>query len=110
MRPYLLLVALFIFSNCNNSKTTEDNKLVDTTHTKKADPLSGNTTPGAGKIDVESFGTLKLGQSAEQVLQALGKPTSSTKPIEWEADGLMHEDWLYPEKGLSLNFAREIDS
>jgi hypothetical protein len=66
-----------------------------------------------GKIDIESFGPLKLGQHHSKTLEAIGQPDSKSKPIEWAADGLFHEDWAWKENGLALNMSFEktnIDS
>ncbi|MBL7747924.1 MAG: hypothetical protein JNM19_10880 [Chitinophagaceae bacterium] len=66
---------------------------------------AGTTT--AGKIDIESFGDIKLGQHYRETVKALGNPGSKSKAVEWGADGLLHEDWTWPGKGLTLNLSSE---
>lgn len=44
---------------------------------------------------------------AETMLSVYGKPESSTDPVVWGADGLEHQSWSYPSKGLSLDFVKD---
>ena len=50
----------------------------------------------------DSLGSLKLGQSAEFVTKALGKPASKGKDVEWEAIGEWVQEWHFPKQGLTL--------
>lgn len=52
---------------------------------------------------------LCLEDPAEEVLQALGKPTSKTEPVLEAATGETIEDWLYPQRGLALTMASAED-
>jgi len=36
-------------------------------------------------------------------LKLLGEPASKSKAVEWGADGLMHQDWIYKSKGITVN-------
>lgn len=110
MKLYLLTgtVVLFIIS-CNsstNEKPVPDVRK-DTTAIITTDS-AGKTATSTGKIDIESFGDIKLGQPATQLMRVLGKPENKTKAIEWEADGLLHEDWTWKSKGLIINLSSEI--
>jgi hypothetical protein len=101
MKYFIILVALSVGA-CNSNSSKEDSKKEDTTKQVVAPPVEG-------KIDIESFGDLKIGQHYKETLRVLGDPGHKSKPIEWEADGLMHEDWNYGAKGLMLNMAAEYD-
>ncbi len=50
----------------------------------------------------DSLGSLELGQSAEAVTKALGKPASKGKDVEWEAIGEWVQEWHFPKQGLTL--------
>ncbi len=50
----------------------------------------------------DSLGSLKLGQSAEAVTKALGKPQSKGRDVEWEAIGEFVQEWRFPKQGLTL--------
>lgn len=108
MKQLLLLIVITGFIACK-SKT----KVEATPETEKsgkdtivAHPDTAITT-GSGKIDIESFGDIKLGQHYSEVIKALGKPDSKSKATEWGADGLLHEDWAWTGKGLSLNMSSD---
>jgi hypothetical protein len=106
MKQFLLLSTLAIFVACNSKKKDEPaTPGTDTTvTTTKTDTIPPVTT---GKIDIETFGPLKLGQPVAEMLKALGEPSSKTQAIEWAADGLMHSDWEWTGKGLVLGMSYE---
>lgn len=68
---------------------------------------TGSTAGPGSKIDIESLGPLKLGQPAADVLKILEAPSQKSKPVEWGADGLLHEDWKWTAEALELNFSSE---
>ena len=111
MKRYLLTgtVVLFILS-CKSSKEekSQPDARKDSTITITTDSTQ-KTTPSAGKIDIESLGDIKLGQPATSLIKVLGEPDNKTKAIEWEADGLLHEDWTWKSKGLIINMSSEIN-
>lgn len=80
----------------------KDSTAITTTDT------TGKITPPSGKLDIESFGDIKLSQPSTALIKILGEPDNKTKAIEWEADGLMHEDWTWKSKGLIINLSFEI--
>lgn len=110
MKLYLItgIIALFILS-CKSSNqekplpdASKDSVTITTTDSTE------KTAPSSGKIDIESFGDIKLGQPATSLIKVLGEPDNKTKAIEWEADGLSHEDWTWKSKGLIINMSSEI--
>lgn len=114
MKLYLLTASLAVLlSGCKSSK--EEKPAADTTKdtiaiTTNSPDSIGNIIPPSAKIDIESFGDIKLGQSANELIKVLGEPDNKTKAIEWEADGLMHEDWTWKSKGLIINMSSEINN
>jgi hypothetical protein len=55
----------------------------------------------------DSLGSLKLDQGADAVIEALGKPASKGKDVEWEAIGEWVQEWRYPKQGLTLAMTSE---
>ena len=55
----------------------------------------------------DSLGSLKLGQSADAVTKALGKPASKGKDVEGEASGEWVQEWHFPKQGLTLAMSSE---
>jgi len=108
MIRYIILAGLLVMAACKSkTKTTDtgEKKNIDTVITAGKDTASMTTTAGIGKVDIENFGPLKLGQHYSKTLEAVGQPDSKSKPIEWAADGLFHEDWTWKENGLVLNMS-----
>lgn len=44
---------------------------------------------------------------AETVLRVYGQPENKTAPVVWGSDGLEHQSWSYPSKGLELDFVKD---
>jgi len=112
MKLYLLTGTVLLFILSCKSSTKEKPEPVpgkDTTIVTTTDS-TGKNTQSSGKIDIESFGDIKLGQPATSLIKVLGEPDNKTKAIEWEADGLMHEDWTWKSKGLIINLSSEINN
>ena len=118
MKKYLLITSIF-FISCKSSDKKEDKiEKTDTTSVVQGDTgnivMHGDTDnmvrqnpPPQGKIDIETFGEIKIGQAHTDLLKALGEPGTKSKPVVWEADGLMHEDWTYKSKGVVINLSSE---
>lgn len=109
MIKYIILASLVVMVACNSKSKTETTATgekmgMDTIMTPGKNSTS-NTGPSMGKIDIESFGPLKLGQHHSKTLEAMGQPDSKSKPIEWAADDLFHEDWTWKENGVVLNMS-----
>jgi hypothetical protein len=98
MKQYLLLTVIVIFTSCKSGEKEKQETPVRNDSITTAPPV----TP-IGKIDIESFGDIKIGQPHVKTIEALGQPDSKSPAVEWGADGLMHEDWTYSAKGLILN-------
>ncbi len=102
-------MAVTVLISCN-SKTKTQVKVEgkqydwDTTYPAKD---SASPVPVNSKIDIESFGEIKLGMSTADVKKVLGVPSAESPAIEWGADGLMHEDWTWKSKGLVLNMSSD---
>jgi len=93
----------------SKTKTTDDGekKKMDIVITAGKDTNSVTTPADMGKVDLESFGPIKLGQLYSEANKVLGVPDSKSKAIEWAADGLLHEDWTWKSKGLQMNMSSD---
>jgi len=80
---------------------------MDTVITTGKDTTTMTTPPDMGKVDLENFGPIKLGQLYSEAKKVLGHPDSKSKAIEWGADGLLHEDWTWKSKGLVMNMSSD---
>lgn len=54
----------------------------------------------------EKIGPLQIGMSGENVVKALGEPAGKTPFEEWGADGMEHQDWKYPGKGVTVGMVK----
>jgi len=97
-----LLLMLLIVSVSQVSAETEPNQqiVVDTagreTYTKIGFALMK-----------ETIGFLAVGMSAEDVLTQLGMPEEKSDAQIWGADGLEHQRWYYPIKGVELGMIKK---
>ncbi|AFZ20931.1 hypothetical protein [Allocoleopsis franciscana] len=72
--------------------------------------IADSTSEAANPFELmqsEGFGELKLDLTASQVLEILGIPETKGEIVRWGADGLYHQDWYYPQQGITLNMASE---
>ena len=51
----------------------------------------------------EAVGFLKIGLAAAEVLAGLGEPADKSPIRIWGADGLEHQTWRYPAKGIEFD-------
>ena len=104
MKSLILLAALAICAGCNSGdkKNAELPKADTTAPPPPSTPPPGVEMTPASKIDIESFGDIKLGQPYNEMLKVLGEPEAKLDIKEWAADGLMHEDWVWEKKGLVI--------
>jgi hypothetical protein len=109
MIRYIILAGLLIMAACKSKTTTEtgEKKNMDTVITSGKDTTSVTTPADMGKVDLENFGPIKLGQLYSEANKVLGPPDSKSKAIEWGADGLLHEDWTWKSKGLVMNMSSD---
>ncbi|MEI2737854.1 MAG: hypothetical protein V9F01_03615 [Chitinophagaceae bacterium] len=101
---------LLVLASCNSSKSKDDAKPeIKDTAVNVADSLSGHSPKdsAAGEADLGGAGDITLGLSAAKITELLGQPESKSKAIEWGADGLMHQDWMYKSKGIALNMSSD---
>lgn len=54
----------------------------------------------------EAVGFLKIGIAASEVLAGLGEPTDKSPIRIWGADGLEHQKWRYPAKGIEFDMVK----
>lgn len=109
MKKLLPLLVVVILVSCNSGTKTEvkvEGKQYDRDTSYPA-KNPANSVPVTSKIDIESFGEIKLGMSAADVRKILGAPNTESPAIEWGADGMMHEDWTWKNKGLVLNISSD---
>lgn len=55
----------------------------------------------------EGFGDLTIDLTTTEVTQILGNPETKGEKVFWGADGLDHQDWNYPEQGVTLDMVSE---
>ncbi len=110
MKLALLSLSLILFISCNSVSKKDPGTELNNDTTVIAEPPADTSSvkeDNLGKIDLESFGSIKLGQFHTETIRVLGEPGSKTKAVEWGADGLMHEDWTWKDLGLELNMSSE---
>ena len=107
MKTLILSILVLVFLSCNDHKKENPATENDTT-TIAPSPVTDTThTATSGKIDIERFGPVKIGQPASETLKALGEPDEKTVATEWGADGLLHEDWTWISHGIKINLSSE---
>jgi hypothetical protein len=116
MKIYLTgaIIALAI-SACNSGKSKEETEPVKEDTAVMMRPGQNSRTAGPNYTDTvpgnewEKIGDLSLGMKASNTTELLGQPSSKSKAEEWGADGMMHQDWFYKDKGIALNMASDKD-
>lgn len=58
----------------------------------------------------ETVGDLSLGIADSIVLTKLGEPEKKSAAQIWGADGMEHQRWFYPSKGIELGMVRKDDT
>lgn len=58
-------------------------------------------------MDTELHGALDGFYDADTLISMYGKPERSTEPVVWGADGLVHQSWSYPSKGLAFDLVKD---
>jgi hypothetical protein len=92
-----------IFPNGGNNYEPDDSSAFHEADTERKDYL----TPGLALLDNESVGVLKLGTSDRDVISILGEPEKKSKAAVWGSDGLAHQTWSFPTKGIELEMSGE---
>lgn len=110
MKQYFIPAVVLLLTACNSGKNDkQETAAKKDSITLKNDSAAVTIQPQneIGKIDIVNFGDIKLGQHYNEITKVLGSPDSRSKPIEWAADGLLHEDWAWAGKGLVLNMSSD---
>jgi hypothetical protein len=101
-----------IMISCNagkkeeEAKTNKDTAIVAVPDTANQQ-LQKNTT--SSDADLVAVGDISLGLTQSKLIELLGQPDSKGKSEEWGADGLVHQDWVYKAKGITLNMDQNIN-
>ncbi len=114
MKISIVVAAIIvILSGCNSNKSSNETGQVinkDTPAVLPADTSKQGVEKDNSPMTEQDFGgvgELTLGLSHTKILELLGQPGSKSKSEEWGADGLMHQDWVYKDKGIVLNMSNE---
>lgn len=109
----LLLSASIVLTivSCNSKKPTPETGPATIKDTTAAIATADTSHPAMEKKEPElgGIGELNLGTTHTKVVELLGEPSSKSKAEEWGADGMMHQDWVYKSKGVSLNMSSGKD-
>ena len=116
MRIFLSIAAIaLLITSCNSKKSTKETEPAvpkDTAAVVTPDTSNHNvkmTDVEVKEPDLGGVGELSLGLTNTKVIELLGQPKSKSKVEEWGADGLMHQDWFYNDKGITLNMSSGKD-
>ena len=58
---------------------------------------------GFDVMNTEAVGFLKIGLASSEVLAGLGEPADKSPIRIWGADGLEHQTWRFPAKGIEFD-------
>ena len=107
MKKYLAFCTIIsLLAACQSGKSTDDSKNVihpDSFNIPAQDSITNETNKDPVTTDLDYIGELALGQGQLSILEKIGAPEKKSKTEEWGADGLFHQDWEYPSKGIILN-------
>lgn len=98
----------FLVTGCDSKKTEEKKEIIKkdsivSPPTDTANTSAKRDTSSAAVPDLGGLGELRLEMTAAKITDLLGQPDSKSKAEEWGADGMLHQDWLYKNKGITLN-------
>lgn len=57
-------------------------------------------------VDQEKIGPLYIGQPADEVVGAIGRPGAKSEMEMWDFDGLERQTWTYASQGIRLTMAK----
>lgn len=63
----------------------------------------GQVAPVENLAAQEKIGELQLGLSDSEIVRILGEAEGKGENTLWGADGLYHQDWSYPQQGITLD-------
>jgi hypothetical protein len=102
----------FIIMSCNAGKKEEEtNSKKDTVITVVPDTTNQQLPKNSAtsEADLVTIGDLSLGLTQSKTIELLEQPDSKGKAEEWGADGLVHQDWVYQTKGITINMDQNIN-
>ncbi|NOQ71831.1 MAG: hypothetical protein GQ574_07515 [Crocinitomix sp.] len=81
-----------------------DRDVLETSESLQSEGFEGGDLSDIGweLMKNESFGALKIDMDTATVIGLIGPPTTKTPEEYWGADGGIHNDWSYPNLGLTL--------
>jgi hypothetical protein len=107
----ILLIIVLGYCSCKSGTKPEVTVEGKQYESEKKNPVEQKDTVQPGQafnnMDLEVFGDLRIGQHYTELISKMGEPAIRSKAVQWEADGLMHEDWDYQAKGIMINLASE---
>lgn len=116
MRIFLAIASIaLLITSCNSKKSTNETGSVtpkDTAAAVTPDTSNHNVKMTDSEVkepDLGGVGELNLGLTNTKIIELVGQPGSKSKAEEWGADGLMHQDWFYKDKGITLNMSSGKD-
>src|SRR5688500_11230381 len=107
-----ILAITLLIASCNSGKSGKEVEIGGKKDSITALDADTNRPKNLKDIKVpldamDRIGDLVLGLVDTKTLELLGQPGSKSKEVEWGADGLMHQDWEYKSKGITLNMSRD---
>jgi hypothetical protein len=112
MKLFFLTAITICMLGCQTGKkekTAAPSAADSSTISPAGDTTTTHTDTAAGP-DIKSLGNIFLEQPYLETIKALGNPDEKSKPVEWGADGLMHEDWTWKTKGMTLNMSSDKET
>lgn len=70
-------------------------------------PVKNDDEIGFELLKSESIGDLKIGLTGLKTIELIGEPAERSKAEKWEADGEVHQNWLYSNEGITLEMIGE---
>ena len=111
MTRYIILGCLLVMVACNSKKNeptvSNHKKDLDSAVVKEQKDAPFVVDLDTSGVDKANFGPIKLGQYYRETQEVLGPPDTKSKPIEWAADGMLHEDWTWKKNGLVINMSSD---
>jgi hypothetical protein len=106
-----LSILVMILFSCGNQDRTNEKK--DPLVKDTANPITAGSEKlletGFKLVENESLGNLKNGLSLKKLVESIGNPEGKSKLEIFGADGLYHQEWKYPKKGIVLDMAGESE-
>lgn len=115
----LLISVCILWYSCNYAtvdKTTDGDSLTTATadtalevipEVSDALPEKNDDEIGFELLKSEGIGGLKIGLNTLKTKEFIGDPAERSKAEKWEADGEVHQDWLYTKEGITLEMIGE---